>query len=132
MKRKADKDVLEIIRNFQKSLDNKPTLKKMYEEIQMMKFKVKPIQGDLSMVNLNNERFISVLWSLGKLEEFFKKELKGLSGKNKELFSRVFDSIYHKYQQDLNKINLHVERKSSISSLLEVEIFKEVKNNSIN
>ena len=46
----------------------------MFEEVRMMKFKIKPIQGDVSAFNLKNERFIESLWSLGKLDEFFHKE----------------------------------------------------------
>lgn len=132
MKRKTNKDIVELISNFQRFLENKPPLKKMYEEIQMMKFKVKPIHGDLSAVNLNNEKFITTLWSLGKLDEFFHKEFYSLNRKNKELFSKIFDSIYLKYQTELNKINLHVEKTTRDHGFLEVEIFKEIKNKKVN
>ncbi|MCL4363798.1 hypothetical protein M1328_01000 [Patescibacteria group bacterium] len=132
MKRKTDKDILEVISNFQRFLDHKPPLKKMYEEIQMMKFKVKPIKGDLSTVDLKNEKFIATLWSLGKLDEFFQKEYDKLTPKNRELFSRVFDSIYHKYQQELNKVSLHFEKPSRETNFLEVEIFKEKQTKKVN
>ena len=132
MKRKTNKDILEMISNFQKFLDHKPSLKKMYEEIQMMKFKIRPIQGDLSNVNLKNEEFISTLWSLGKLDEFFQKEFTALPQKNKELFNRVFESIYQRYQQELNKVNLHFERASRRENYLEVEIFKDKHNRKVN
>ncbi len=97
----------------------------MYEEIQMMKFKVRPIQGDLSAVNLNNEKFITTLWSLGKLDEFFQKEFYQLGGKNKDLFKKVFDSIYERYQNDLNRVSLLWERTPAKENFLEVEIYKE-------
>ncbi|OQY68170.1 hypothetical protein B6D29_01230 [Microgenomates bacterium UTCPR1] len=132
MKKKMNQDVIELIGSFQKTLDNKPTVKKMYEEIQMMRFKVKPIKGDLSTVNLNNDKFIRTLWSLGKLDEFFQKEFYGLNRKNKELFSRIFESIYEKYQVELNRINIQIEKNIRNQRFLEVEIFKESKNNKIN
>ena len=104
----------------------------MYEEIQMMKFKVRPIQGNLSEVNLNNEKFVETLWSLGKLDEFFQKEFYQLSPKNKELFMKIFDDIYEKYQQDLNRVSLQWEKARPASRFLEVEIFKEVRSKKIN
>jgi len=132
MKRKTNKDVLELIGNFQKTLENNPPLSKMYKEIQMMKFKVKPIHGNFSVVNLNNEKFIKALWSLGKLDDFFQKEFRGLSSKNKELFSKILESIYQKCQMELNKADLQVEEVTSDSGFLEVEIFKELKEKKVN
>lgn len=125
-------DVLEVINSFQKSLNKKPSQEKMYEEIKMMKFKVRPIQGNLSEVNLNNEKFVETLWSLGKLDEFFQKEFYRLSAKNKNLFMKIFEDIYEKYQQDLNKINLQWEKSPRRQHFLEVEIFKEIRNKKFN
>ncbi|MBI5127306.1 hypothetical protein HZA76_02515 [Candidatus Roizmanbacteria bacterium] len=125
MGKRTHKDILELIRSFQNFLDKKPSLTKMYEEIQMMKFKVRPIQGDLSAVNLKNEKFITTLWSLGKLDEFFQKEFYQLGEKNKDLFKKVFDSIYERYQNDLNRVSLLWERTPTKESFLEVEIYKE-------
>ncbi len=114
-----------MISNFQKFLDNKPPLPIMYAEIQMMKFKVRPIQGDLSAVNLKNEQFITTLWSLGKLDEFFQKEFYRLDIRYQELFKKVFDSIYQRYQNELNRISLQWEKRPAKESFLEVEIFKD-------
>lgn len=132
MRRKTNKNIIELIKIFQKFLDKKPPFKKMYEEVQMMKFKIRPIQGDLSRINFNNKEFISTLWSLGKLDEFFQKEFYKLTDKNKEIFLKIFENIYEKYQIELNRINLHIEKTSNNSGFLEIEIFKEVKNKKIN
>lgn len=129
MKKRTNKDILDIISRFQKQLDRRPSLKIMFEEVQMMKFKVRPIQGDLSAVNLKNEKFISSLWSLGKLDEFYQKEFFQLTRKNQELFKRIFDSIYLRYQNELNRVNLRFEKTFSNDGLLEVEIFKDKINN---
>lgn len=132
MRKKTNKNIIDLIENFKKFLDRKPPFEKMYEEIQMMKFKIRPIQGDLSRVNLNNKEFISTLWSLGKLDEFFQKEFYKLTGKNKEIFLKIFNNVYEKYQTELNRINLHIEKTINSSGFLEVEIFKEVKNKKFN
>jgi hypothetical protein len=120
------KDILSLFNNIQKIISSKPKINQMFEEVQMMKFKIKPIQGDLMSFDLRNEKFIENLWSLGKLDEFFHKEFPGLSRKEKEIFMRIFDNLYFKYQEELNQINLQPTRMAlTKSGLLELEIYKE-------
>lgn len=128
MRKKTSKDVISLFGNIQKVISSKPNIDQMFEDVRMMKFKVKPIQGDLMAFNLKNENFIESLWSLGKLDEFFYKEVPSLSKKEKEFFMKIFDSLYFKYQQQLNQSNLQ-QRKVNLSKtgLLELEVFKERK-----
>lgn len=128
MKKKISKDILSLFGNIQKVISTRPTINEMFEEVQMMKFKIRPIRGDLMSFNLKNEQFIESLWSLGKLDEFFFKEVPSLSKKEKEVFIKIFDSLYFKYQQKLNQANLQ-QRKVSLTKtgLLELEIYKERK-----
>lgn len=128
MKKKINKDIISLFGNIQKVISSKPTINQMFEEVRMMKFKIKPIQGDLMSFNLKNQQFIESLWSLGKLDEFFFKEVPSLSKKEKEIFIRIFDSLYFKYQQQLNQTNLQ-QRKVTLTKtgLLELEIYKERK-----
>ena len=126
--KKTSKDIISLFGNIQKVISSKPTINQMFEEVQMMKFKIKPIQGDLMSFNLKNEQFIESLWSLGKLDEFFFKEVPSLSKKEKEVFMRIFDSLYFKYQQQLNQTNLQQKKVNlTKTGLLELEIYKERK-----
>ena len=126
--KKINKDIISLFGNIQRVISSRPAVDQMYAEVQMMKFKIKPIQGDLMSFNLKNEQFIESLWSLGKLDEFFFREVPTLSKKEKEVFMRIFDSLYFKYQQQLNEANLQ-QRKVTLTKagLLELEIFKEGK-----
>lgn len=120
------KDISSLFGSIQKIISAKPTINQMFEDVQMMKFKIKPIQGDVSAFDLKNERFIESIWSLGKLDEFFHKEFPQLSKKDKEIFLRIFDSLYIKYQRDLNHISLQPTKKmTKKSELLELEIYRE-------
>jgi len=122
------RDIISLFGNIQKMISTKPDISQMFKEVQMMKFKIKPIQGDLMAFNLKNENFIESLWSLGKLDEFFFKEVPSLSKKEKEIFMNFFDSLYFKYQQQLNQTNLQQRRVTlKKTGLLELEIFKERK-----
>ena len=126
--KKINKDIISLFGDIQKVISSKPTTNQMFEEVQMMKFKIKPIQGDLMSFNLKNEQFIESLWSLGKLDEFFFREVPTLSKKEKEIFMKFFDSLYFKYQQQLNQSNLQ-QRILTLkrTGLLELEIYKERK-----
>lgn len=128
MNKKINKDIISLFGEIQKIISGKPSINQMFEEVQMMKFKIKPIQGDLMSFNLKNEQFIESLWSLGKLDEFFHKEFPVLSKKDKEIFTKIFDSLYFKYQQQLNQTNLQQKKVNlTKTGLLELEIYKERK-----
>ncbi len=128
MKKKISKDIISLFGNIQKVISSKPTVSQMFEEVQMMKFKIRPIRGDIMSFDLKNKQFIESLWNLGKLDEFFFREVPSLSKKEKEVFIKIFDSLYSKYQQQLNQSNLQ-QRKVSLTKtgLLELEIYKERK-----
>ena len=126
--KKITKDVISLFGEIQKIISGKPSINQMFEEVQMMKFKIKPIKGDLMSFDLKNENFIESLWSLGKLDEFFFKEVPNLNKKEKEVFMKIFDSLYFKYQQQLNQTNLQQKKVNlTKTGLLELEIYKERK-----
>lgn len=126
MKKNNKSDVLSLLEMFQrKVLLHKPPVKEMLSEIQMMRFKVKPRQGDLASVDFGNSDLIEILWSLGKLDEFFQKEYTRLDADDQEAFFGYFDAMQKKLQEDLNRLNLKQETGSTRLSTLEIEIFKE-------
>lgn len=132
MKIRNETDVLQIFDTFQKAIQNKPPHKQMINEVRMMKFKVRPMQGDILLFNLQDERLIEALWSLGKLDELFHNKYQKLSLKEKGVFFRIFDSMYQKLQSDLGRINLRRDKTSDISPTVEIEIFKEQKQKKLN
>lgn len=133
MRKKLRRDILELVSSFQAQIKNKPPLPQMSTELRMMKFKIRPIQGDFSAVDLKDEDFIKALWSLGKLDEFFQKEYSRLTKKERQIFIRIFDDLYHQYQQELNRVNIYKGRLvGGDNKILEMEIFKENKGRKIN
>lgn len=132
MKNPNETDVLKIFDTFQKSIKNKPSYSQMVEEVQMMKFKVRPMQGDVLLFNLKDEQLIEALWSLGKLDELFQSKYEKLSLKDKGVFFRIFDSMYQKFQTELSRINLRRDRTANVSPVVEMEIFKEQKQKKFN
>lgn len=130
MKRKKTKDIIDELIQFQKTLEKKPSLSVMFEEIKMMKFKFRPIQGSLINFNFNNKKFVEILWSLGKLDEFFMKKIEKLKkDEEKEKFFEFFSQIFNAYQEKLNKLPLSTIKNNSqdIKNILEIEIYKDLR-----
>lgn len=126
MKKRNQQDALQLLEVFQKSvLQNKPPFEEMINEIRMMKFKIKPLQGDFSRVNFNDHELIEILWSLGKMDEFFQARFSSLKVGERNTFFTYFDSLQKKLQGDLNKLNLREGYSTVKPSILEMEIFKE-------
>lgn len=119
-------DLLLTLADFQKNiLAKKPSVDRMLDEVRMMHFKVRPLQGDISMLNLKENQLVESLWNLGKLDEFFKKHQEKLTQDQKDVFFRFFDELHDRFQNQLNKINLRSQREQDFSATIEMEIFKE-------
>lgn len=126
MKKRNQQDALQLLEVFQKSvLQNKPPLEDMISEIRMMKFKIKPLQGDFSRVNFSDHTLIEILWSLGKMDEFFQSQFSSIKIGQRGTFYHYFNSLQRKLQDDLNKLNLREGHSTIKPSILEMEIFKE-------
>lgn len=104
----------------------------MVEEVQMMNFKVRPLQGDIAVLNLKNRQLLEVLWSLGKLEEIFHKEISRVPADQKESFFTMFDNLQNKLEGELNKLSLKNERIAKTSAMFEMEIIKESSDGPVN
>lgn len=126
MTKKTTDKIFDLFQTFQKSLDNQPPVAAMREEISMMNFKIKPVQGDISFLDFNNQQLIEVLWKLGKLDDFFQKEFKKLAVDQQTVFLNFFQNLHGDLQKKLNQLNLK-SNKNTMSSIpfLEMEIIKE-------
>jgi hypothetical protein len=124
--RKKSIDPIEKLTFFQRDvLNKKPTITAMIDDVRMMRFKIRPIQGDISQLDIKNEHFIEILWSLGKLDEFYNAQIRKLPEKQKTVIFPLFDGMYQKFQKELNDINLKQEHINDIPNGFEIEIFKE-------
>ncbi len=126
MKKKEAVDLLLILADFQRNtLESKPSIEAMMDEVRMMHFKIRPLQGDVSLLDLREDKLIETLWNLGKLDEFYQKHNNRLSSNQKSIFFNFFDEIYGKFQNQLNKLNLRSTVKTDVPSTIEMEIFKD-------
>ena len=127
MKISKKTDVYEAIKQFQQNtLGNKPSLDQMVYEVRLMNFKIRPVTGNISIVNFRNSDLIDALWSLGKLDEFYRNEIKNIAMKDQEAFMRLVNEIRWNYQDQLNRVRLiHSDPSQEEFPAFEAEIFKE-------
>lgn len=130
--RKLNGNIDKILLDFQVLLKDKPSYKTMIEEIQMMRFRIRPVSGDALFINIRDIQFVETIWTMGKLEEIVQKEYPKLNGRGKKALFRVFEELHEKYQDQLNKLNLKVEKAPNQPNMVEIEIFKEAPNRKLN
>ncbi|MCX7997062.1 MAG: hypothetical protein N2691_04930 [Patescibacteria group bacterium] len=119
-------DIVQRFHAFRRDiLEKKPPHRQMRAEVQMMRFKVRPVSGDVSVLNFQNEKFLEALWSLGKLDEFFHQVVGELKKTDKHIFYKLFDGLYREYQRQLNQIGIRDGATPGENKTFEVEIFRE-------
>ncbi len=119
-------DLYEKIKLFQqRTISNTQTVEEMMSEVRMMNFKVRPVYGNISKLNLSNREFINALWSLGKLDEFFKDEFPNVEDEDREIFFKLVDDMRVSLQQQLNRAYNTDESPKSEKLFFEIEIYKE-------
>lgn len=129
MRRKniSKKDILHVIADFQKAITtNTLSVSQMYDEVRMMHFKIRPLHGDISHIDLKDKMFLEALWSLGKLDEFFRREGSKYNKREREIFFKYFDSLHARFAKSLQKVRLEpAEDMDDHSPFVEMEIFRE-------
>lgn len=127
MKKEFKKDILSLIIHFQKTvLSKKPSAPIMYRDVKMMHFKIRPLHGDVSRMNLRDIKFVEILWSLGKLDEFFQVHAPVVGEGERGTFFKMMDDLYEDLQNQLNSLQLRKEPlRAKNYSVVEMEIFKE-------
>lgn len=128
-KKEQPTDMVKLFRSFKTLvLDRKPTYEQMVQDVRMMKFKVRPIQGDFSYLNFANTTFVETLWKLGKMDDFIEKHIVKIDKKQEKAFFSYFDSLYRHLQDTLNSTHLsgiNPLKDKEQKNIVEMEIFKE-------
>lgn len=127
MKTQKKTDVFEIVSHFQKKIfEERPSIAEMEQEVRMMKFKIRPLLGDMSGLDFKNPEFIEALWNIGKLDEFFQHNVEKIHKNEIHLFERLVSEMRYEFQDDLSKASLHPSiALRSASSPFEIEIYRE-------
>ncbi len=121
-------DAVDKIKHFQERiLANKPEMGEMVYDVRMMNFKIRPISGDITELDYGNNDFIEALWSLGKLDEFFRLEFDSIDLDEKDAFFRMVNDLRVNFQNQLKQANIQAVdfQDKSMMQLFEIEIIKD-------
>jgi len=127
VKNEKNADLFDMISAFQRDvLANKPPTTQMYDEIRMMRFKIRPVNGKIAQLDFKNEQFIEMLWSLGKMDDFFKSNIHQFNDHERHTFFRLFDDMHRRFQSKFKKLALKDQNPQKKNhTAFELEIFKE-------
>lgn len=130
-KKETPLDILKLFKIFKTDvLDKKRSHEQMVKDVYMMKFKIRPLQGDISKLNFSDATFVETIWQLGKMDDFIEKHIHLINKKQEEAFFHYFEGMYKQLQNTLNSLNFGVQRGDLFAKrdLIEMEIYKEGRN----
>jgi len=130
IKKKRQKvDVFLLLKDFQKLIKNKPTVEKMIEEITIMGLKIKPVLGDISLLDFSNKKMVEVFWSLGKFDDFFQGYYEKLSENELSILFNYFDYLKNKLLVSLPKPVFKSQKLNDIKfGVFEIEVLRSTYN----
>jgi len=120
--------MLRLFKSFKAEvLDKKPNHEQMVRDVYMMKFKIRPLQGDVSKLNFSNATFVETIWQLGKMDDFIEKNLHKIDKKQENAFLHYFEGMYKQLQNTLNSLHFGVQKGDMFikRDFVEMEIYKE-------
>lgn len=121
MKQNAQKTALALIRKMKQEVeDARPPIQTMLDDIKMMRFKIRALFGDISLLAKKDHIFVEALWKLGKMDEIVTTEVAALSRDEQKIF-------FH-YMENKQSPPIDYHALPPHAPVLEIEIIKERKN----
>lgn len=116
---------LDVIKRVQNEVENaKPSHKQMLEDVKMMRFKIRPVFGDIAILAKKDIGFLEALWKIGKMEEIINHEIIKLNTVEKEIFFHYWQNKH----QLTNKASFNLSNKpiddKQHAAVLEIEVVK--------
>lgn len=118
---------LDLIKKIDSQIEKaRPSKREMLEDIKMMKFKIRPVTGDIFTLKDKDIGFLQSLWKLARIEELVGGQVERLSGGEKEIFFSYLEDLQLKTEEKIALAirRLPVKEKKNIK-VLELEVFRE-------
>lgn len=126
-KKKKKLTALDLIKKIDSQIEKaRPSKEEMLEDIKMMKFKIRPVTGDIFALKDKDIGFLQSLWKLARIEELVAGQVERLSGGEKEIFFSYLEDLQFKTEEKIALAirRLPVKEKKNIK-VLELEVFRE-------
>lgn len=120
------KTALDVIHQIRVIVSAKPrSSQAMLEDMKVMQFKIRPVDGDIGKLNGLDDKLIYSLWKIGKIDELVRSSFKALSHDDKETLISYLREFESRTQQEImSKSRKRRDAKSSLE-ILKLEIFKD-------
>lgn len=82
-----------VLKKIKEILNKDYPLKKKYQEVQLMGFKIHPLFGDIELLKDKEKEFIDSLWQIGKIEEIIAKNYKEISIEELNIILQMIDFL---------------------------------------
>lgn len=103
--------MLHLFKSFKTTvLDKKVSHEQMVRDVSMMKFKIRPLQGDVMRLNFANATFVETIWQLGMMDELSKKISIKSTKIKKEPFLAILTVCTNSYKTLLTIFTLMCKR----------------------
>ena len=87
-------DVMVAFAEFREAIEQKrPPMGDIHTEVRMMDYHIVPLVGSVTEANMAEDGFVTGLWKLGKLEEFYVKLAPRVARKEKETLNTLVDKL---------------------------------------
>lgn len=117
---------LDIIRYISTEIDEKsPSLENKLKDVQMMRFKVRSIIGDISFVDKMDTQIIDYLWKIGKIDQIISEHIDTIGEEDQDTLMSYFHSIESHMRESIRH-SFELKPASKKAPTLKLEIFKEL------
>jgi len=84
----------QLLTSLKNILEEKPPFAKMKEEVEMMGFFIRPIEGDPQIIEkIDDQEFIEALWTIGKIDSLLEKNFHYLNKNQKQIILEALNKI---------------------------------------
>lgn len=112
-----------IIRQIQQA---QPTREEMLEDIKLMKFKIKPLSGDINNINGVDNSFIESLWRIGRIDLILKTHFNKLSDEEKASVVQFLKHLEEKTEDGVrHDIDALSPQQKKQAQILKLAIFRD-------
>lgn len=117
---------LDIIRYISTEIEEKsPPMENKLRDVQMMRFKVRSVIGDISLVNKMDSQIIEYLWKIGRIDEIISEHIDTISEEDQDTLMNYFDSMESHMRESIRH-SFELKPASKKTPTLKLEIFKEL------
>lgn len=119
MKVKTAQEVIASIARAVKTLPESD--KRILEDIKTMRFKIRPLEGDINRLNAFDPNLLSSLWRIGKIDQIVRASFDNLSEREQDVLMEYLQLL----DEETQSVSLRSSGFSDRLDILKLEVFRD-------